>query len=289
MHNLLPNSAGIGLKPEHFTDAKADRPCDIWFEVHPENYMIDGGPRLRGLLSICKDSPLSLHGVGASLGGPDLPDPEHLSALRRLIDLTEPASVSEHAVWSRFEGIYFADLIPLPRTKVAIQRLVNGIDCFQQGIGRKILVENPTNYLPVISEMDEPDFLVNVAKSAGCGLLIDINNLYLSSVNCGIDATAYIHAIPPELVGEIHIAGFDPDPNLGERFLVDSHASPVDQAVWVLLDIALAHFGPKSVLLERDSNLPSYTELLEERNLASQALNKVLNKKPSKNNAAVTA
>lgn len=272
--NSLPNHAGLGLKPEHFQAVQTQAIEDIWFEVHPENYMIDGGPRLEGLLAISQQYPLSLHGVGASLGGPELPDAEHLKALKRLVDFLEPASVSEHAVWSRFNGQYFADLMPLPRTQIAKQQLIDGIDCFQNAIGRKILIENPSNYLPVIAEMDEATFLVDVATSSGCGLLVDVNNLYLSNQNCGINANAYLQAIPPDLVGEIHVAGFSLDPNLGKRLLIDSHAADVDAAVWDLLDIALQQFGAKPVLLERDDNLPSFARLLEERQLAKIALDK---------------
>jgi len=268
----LPLRAGVGLKPEHFADARTGSPEGIWFEVHPENYMIGGGPRLRGLQSIREHYPLSLHGVGASLGGPELTDAGHIKALKRLIDMFEPESVSEHAVWSHANGVYFADLLPLPRTRDAMRRLVDGIDHFQQGIGRQILIENPSNYLPLISEMDEPEFLVAAARQAGCGLLIDVNNIYVSSRNCGIDAEAYLRAIPAELVGEIHIAGFDPDPELGDRLLIDSHAADVSPEVWSLLDLALQLFGPKPVLLERDDNLPGYEKLLAERQLADQAI-----------------
>lgn len=268
----LPLHAGVGLKPEHFADVRTGSPSEIWFEVHPENYMIEGGPRLRGLQSIRENFPLSLHGVGASLGGPELTDTMHIKALRRLIDLFEPESVSEHAVWSKADGVYYADLFPLPRTQIAMQRLIDGINHFQEGIGRRILLENPSNYLPVISEMDEADFLVSVAQQTGCGLLVDVNNIYVSSRNCGIDADAYIRAIPPQLVGEIHIAGFDPDPQLGEALLIDSHASDVSPQVWSLLETALAHFGPKPVLLERDDNLPAYEQLLQERAKAEAAI-----------------
>jgi len=271
----LPLHAGVGLKPEHFADARAGSSEGIWFEVHPENYMIEGGPRLRGLQSIRENFALSLHGVGASLGGPDLTSPAHIQALKRLVQLFEPESVSEHAVWSNAGGVYYADLFPLPRTRVAMQRLVDGINHFQEGIGRQILLENPSNYLPVISEMDEADFLVSVAQQTGCGLLIDVNNIYVSSRNCGIDAQAYLHAIPPQLVSEIHIAGFDPDPKLGEQLLIDSHASDVAPAVWSLLDVALAHFGPKPVLLERDDNIPAYAQLMMERDQAEAAIRRV--------------
>ena len=234
--------------------------------------MTCGGPRLQGLLDVAGQYSISLHGVSASLGGPNLTPDEYLTQLKSLIARVEPASVSEHAVWSRFEGVYFAELLPLPRTAEALKRLVNGIDHMQNALGRQILVENPANYLPLKSEMDEPDFLVQVAKTSGCGLLIDVNNIFVSANNCGIDAVSYINSIPPDLVGEIHIAGFDPDPKLGKRLLIDSHGSPVSEPVWQLLSLALQHFGSKPVLVERDANLPDFEVLLAERNRADGML-----------------
>ncbi len=276
-HSQLPNRAGVSLKPEYFTDvlatdsSKIDR-SGLWFEVHPENYMACGGPRLQGFLDIVEQHDISLHGVSASLGGPNLPPDEYLVQLKSLITRVEPVSVSEHAVWSRFGGLYFAELLPLPRTAEALTSLVNGIDHMQNALNRQILVENPANYLPLKSEMDEPDFLVQVAKKAGCGLLIDVSNIFVSANNCGIDASSYIKSIPAEVVGEIHVAGFDPDPRLGQRLLIDSHASAVAEPVWQLLSLALQHFGPKPVLVERDANLPDFAVLLAERNRADGML-----------------
>ncbi len=261
----LPAATGVSLKPEYFAGALALKPGETWFEVHPENYMIGGGPRLEGLLSAAERFPISLHGVGASLGGPELPTAQHLKALRRLVDLVNPAAVSEHAVWSRTRSQYFADLLPLPRTRESLQNLVDGIDHFQNGIGRRILIENPSNYLPIKSEMDEPDFLVEVAKRTGCGLLFDVNNLYISANNCGMNAERYIESLPSDLVGEIHIAGHTPDEHFGDALLIDSHAAAVSEPVWALLAFALRHLGTKPVLLERDANLPSFAELMREK------------------------
>lgn len=266
----LPAATGVSLKPEYFADVGMLAPDDVWFEVHPENYMVDGGPRLEGLLAVAERFPISLHGVGASLGGPVLAPQAHIAALRRLTDIVEPAAVSEHAVWSRNGDRYFADLLPLPRTSEALARLVDGIDHFQNGIGRRILIENPSNYLPLRSEMDEADFLVEIATRSGCGLLLDVNNLYISAANCGIDADAYIAAIPTELVGEIHVAGHSPDERFGPSLLIDSHASAVAAPVWRLLETALRHLGPTPVLIERDANLPPFAELLQERAYAER-------------------
>jgi uncharacterized protein len=264
--------AGVSLKPQHFAEAAACARPGIWFEVHPENYWMAGGPRLAGLQQVAARHPVSFHGVGASLGGPDLPSDEHIARLLALIRRVDPVVVSEHAVWSRHAGDYFADLLPLPRTRVALATLVRGVDRYQAGIGRRILLENPSNYLPVHSEMDEVDFLLEVARRTGCGLLLDVNNLYLSARNVGIDPHAYIRALPPGLVGEIHIAGYQRDPQFGDRLLIDSHDSAVADEVWQLLDFALAHLGHTPVLLERDADIPAFDTLLQESSRANVAL-----------------
>ena len=227
--------------------------------------MVDGGPRLDWLAAIRTDHALSLHGVGASLGGLDPLDAAHLRGLRSLITRFEPQQVSEHATWSAYNGRYYADLLPLPRTEEALINLANHIDEFQNTIGQTILIENPSNYLPFASEMDEPEFLSEVARRSGCGLLLDVNNVWVSAVNTGTDPHEYIRRTVPSLVGEIHIAGHTPDPAFGERLLIDSHAAPVCKDVWSLLEFALAHLGPKPVLLERDDNIPAFSELMAER------------------------
>ncbi len=274
-HTSLPHCAGVGLKPEFYSEAldyadTAARP--IWYEVHPENYMVAGGPRLAWLAEFAEQFPLSLHGVGASLGGLDAFCPNHLAALKSLIARFNPAQVSEHATWSSYEGKYYADLLPLPRTRDVQNHLVARIDEFQNAIGRTILIENPTNYMKAKTELDEPEFLVEIARRAGCGLLVDVNNIYLSERNTGVNAKDYIRAIEPELVGEIHIAGFHEDKVGSEVLLIDSHSAPVSEAVWDLLEYAIGHFGPKPVLLERDGDIPPFCELLEEHKRASQIL-----------------
>ncbi len=270
--NALPKTAGLGLKPDHYRAALETKAAGLWFEAHPENYMVDGGPRLKWLAAIRKNRALSFHGVGASLGGLDPLDRDHLTALKKLIEQFEPEQVSEHASFSAHQGRYHADLLPLPRTKEAINHLSLRVEEFQTAIGRRILLENPTNYLPFASDMDEPDFMLAVAKKSGCGLLVDINNIHISANNVGIDPHAYIRAIPANLVGEIHIAGFTPDPSLGDDFLIDSHDAPVSAAVWRLLEFALEIWGPKPVLLERDGNIPEFEILLAERNQAAALL-----------------
>ena len=267
-----PSGAGISLKQAYVAPALAAAESAPWYEVHTENYMVAGGARLAELERVRERFPISFHGVGASLGGPELPDAQHLRAVERLVSDFEPALVSEHAVWSRANGIYFADLLPLPRTSQALERLVAGIDCYQTAIGRPILIENPANYLRFASEMDEPEFLNEVARRTGCGLLLDVCNVYLSARNCGIDARAYIEALSTDRVGEIHVAGFEMDGNFGERLLIDTHAAPVSEPVWELLDFTLAHLGPRPVLLERDGKLPAFETLMEERRCAEKML-----------------
>ena len=266
--------AGVGLKQSHLDSALACSEPSLWFEVHTENYMVAGGPRLAQLRRVRETFPVSFHGVGASLGGPGPPDPRHLAAVRRLVEAFEPVLVSEHAVWSSANGVWFADLLPLPRTGEVLRQLVEGVDRYQAAIGHSILIENPTNYLPFTSEMDEPDFLNEVAARTGCGLLLDVNNVYLSARNCGIDPERYIEALAADRIGEIHVAGHEADGYYGDALLIDTHAAPVSEAVWHLLDAALAHLGPRPVLLERDGNLPSFDALMEERRRAQKVLSR---------------
>lgn len=268
----LPARGGIGLKPEHYSDALETGDAGLWFEVHPENYMVDGGPRLDWLAAIRQSHALSLHGVGASLGGLDPLDKDHLKRLKSLINRYEPQQVSEHATWSARGGRYYADLLPLPRTGEALANLADHIDQFQNAIGRTILIENPSNYLPFTSEMDEPEFLGEVARRSGCGLLLDVNNIWVSANNTGTDPYDYIRRTAPELVGEIHIAGHTSDPNFGKKLLIDSHAAPVSEGVWKLLEFALEHLGPKPVLLERDDEIPPFADLMIERDRADGLL-----------------
>lgn len=268
----LPQAAGIGLKPDHYRAALETGADGLWFEVHPENYMVEGGPRLAWLESLREGRALSFHGVGASLGGLDPFDRDHLSTLKRLVARFEPEQVSEHATFSAHGGRYHGDLLPLPRSGEAMAHLSARVSAFQEAIGRRILIENPTNYLPFRSDFDEPEFLTEVARRSGCGLLIDLNNIAISAFNVGTDPYAYLRAFPAELVGEIHIAGHSEDPLLTDRFLIDSHDSPVGPVVWQLLEHALGLWGPRAVLLERDGNIPPFTELLAERGEAQRRI-----------------
>ncbi len=268
----LTCSAGIGFKPDYLQHVLATTESDLWLEVHTENYLVDGGIRLDYLEQLRQRSQLSFHGVSASLGGTEIINQELIAATRKLVDRFQPNSVSEHAVWSRNLGNYFPDLLPLPRTEQAMSQLVSGVTAYQEGIGRSILLENPTNYLSFASEMDEPEFLIEVANRSGCGLLLDINNLYLSSVNCGMDVYSYIDKLPLGLVGEIHVAGYTVDPEFSDQLYIDSHAEPVSEPVWELLSYALRRLGSVPVLVERDDNLPEWSELIQERNRAQSII-----------------
>lgn len=268
----LPPRAGIGLKAEHYRAVLDSAVEGLWLEVHPENYMVEGGPRLAWLEAIRERRPLSFHGVGASLGGPDPLDAQHLEGLRHLIDRFAPASVSEHVAWSAARGRYFADLFPLPRTDEALCWLADRIDAFQAAIGRSILVENPSVYLPIKSEMDEPDFLVELCQRTGCGLLLDVNNVHVSANNTGFDAGAYIDAIPGHLIGEVHLAGHEADARRGAALLVDTHGAPVAEPVWALYERLIARVGSRPTLIERDANIPPFEILMAERARADEAL-----------------
>lgn len=278
--SLVSLGAGINLKPQHYEDALTEQnPVSLerlWFEVHTENYFVDGGPRLSYLRAIAEKYPLSFHGVGGSLGSytaqPSELTQKHLQQVAHLVQTFNPALVSEHATWSASQNVYFADLLPLPRTQSALTALCNGIDRYQTAIGRTILIENPTNYLDFISEMDEVEFLMEAIKRTGADLLLDVNNLYLSSQNTGMDPLYYLDGLLPERVGEIHIAGFAIDQNFPEALLIDSHGAPVDDAVWQLLQVTLEKLGPKPVLLERDDNIPDFQTLLLERNKAQKII-----------------
>ena len=282
MSSPTPLRAGIGLKPDYYRAVhEAGAGGDIssvhdrdgfWVEVHPENYMTGGGPRLAWLDAIAARWPVSLHGVGASLGGAEPVDPDHLKRLKALVDRFEPALVSEHVAWSGRRGVYFADLLPLPATREALDDLVANIDQMQHALGRSILIENPALYLSLHGDLEEPEFLIEACRRAGCGLLLDVNNVFVCARNLGRDPIAYLNAIPPDLVGEIHIAGHTPDARLGQALLIDSHGAPVDEQVWALYALAIARLGPRPTLIERDANLPPFAELMAERGRAQSLL-----------------
>jgi uncharacterized protein (UPF0276 family) len=266
-------SAGLGLKPEYFEDALAAPADGLWFEVHPENYMVAGGPRLAWLEAIRARHPLSLHGVALSLAADAPPDEAHLERLAALAERFEPALVSEHLAWSTWQGAYRPDLLPFPRTSAALARIAENVERAQEALGRRIALENPSHYLAIDGhEWDEIDFLEALARRTGCALLLDVNNVYVSARNLGLSADAYVDAFPGALVAEIHLAGHTADPALGADLLVDSHDAPVDPAVWALYARLIARIGPRPTLIERDGNLPAFEVLMGERARAAAVL-----------------
>lgn len=262
----LSAQVGVGLKPEH-ADALLDGAAGVGFlEIHAENYMVPGGPMHAMLTRLRERYPLSVHGVGLSLGGPDPLDEELLAGHRRLRDRYAPALVSEHLAWSRGAGVFFNDLLPFPYDGTTLRRTSEHIDAFQNSLGRRILIENPATYLRFdASLIDEAQFLGELVARTGCGLLLDVNNVYVSAVNHGFDARGYLSLLPLGSVEEIHLAGHhrqvEPD---GGVVLIDSHDAPIAEPVWALYETALRATGPVATLIERDGNIPPLTELLHE-------------------------
>lgn len=265
-------TAGLSFKPVHFDRAMACPAAGLWFEVHAENHMIGGGPRLAMLEALRRRFPLSIHGVGLSLAGLEEPDAGHLERLRLLVDRFEPFLVSEHLAWSRYENICFPDLLPFPRSSAALDIIARNIDIAQEALGRTILIENPALYLQLDGhDWTETQFLAELVKRTGCGLLVDISNIIVSGNNLGFDPNEYVDQIPIHSIGEIHLAGYRPDPLLGPSLLIDSHDAPVAEGTWALYDRLLArclgHRPP--TLVERDDEIPPFEILLAERSRAA--------------------
>jgi uncharacterized protein (UPF0276 family) len=265
-------TAGVAFKPQHFDEAIAAPAAGLWFEVHAENYMVAGGPRLTMLEALREARPLSLHGVGLSLGGAERPDPAHLSALKHLVDRFDPFLISEHLAWSRVGRRCLPDLLPVPRTAEALLTVTRNIDIVQEKLGRRILIENPAHYVALDAMWSEPDFLAEIVHRTGCGLLIDVNNVAVAANNLGYDAGRYLAQLPHGAIGEIHVAGHSEDPLLGAHLLIDSHDAPVSDVVWDLLVVLLSHTSERPVLLERDGNVPAFADLMAERDRAAAIL-----------------
>lgn len=274
MHQLthLPADAGICLKPEYFDSINLNLDESLWFEVHAENYLINGGPRLEKLQDIAKHFPISIHGVGASLGGPNAIDTLHIERLTRLLNSVPAAAFSEHIAWSGTNESYLGNLMPTPLTTESLNNTARNINQLQDALQRQILVENPANYLDFKSDMSESQFMMSLVNKTGCGILLDVNNLFISANNTKIDPHSYIKDLDATSIGEIHVAGHSTDP-IEKNLLIDSHDTDVTKAVWELLEYALLHFGPCPVLIERDANLPTFNELLTERNIAQNLIN----------------
>lgn len=271
MTNFL--TAGLGLKAPHFDAALACSSAGLWLEVHPENYMVDGGPRMAWLEAIRHKHPVSLHGVALSLAADAEPDATHLKRLNELARRVEPALISEHLAWSTWRGAYHPDLLPFPRTTEALARIADNVSRTQDALQRRIAVENPSHYLKLDGhEWSETDFLRELARRTGGGLLLDVNNVYVSARNLAYSAEDYLDAFPAKPVMEIHLAGHAPDPKLGNTLLVDSHDAPVAPAVWALYERLIRRIGARPTLIERDDNLPAFDELLAERDRADRLL-----------------
>lgn len=271
---MLPTRAGLGLKPEHFRDILESGPDIGFFEVHAENYMVPGGPMHYYLAQIREHYPLSLHGVGLSIGADAPLDKTHLDALAVLIDRYAPQVFSEHLAWSSHGDFFLNDLLPLPYTATTLNRVCDHIDQVQTHLGCRMLLENPATYLEFsTSTLSETDFISEVIRRTGCGLLLDVSNAYVSCINHHREPGAYIRALPLDRAEQIHLGGFaaQADAN-GDPLLIDSHSAPVAQDVWALYTDVLEHTGPIATLIERDNDIPPFDVLLAEARLAESNL-----------------
>ncbi|WP_432258057.1 MNIO family bufferin maturase [Cupriavidus sp. TMH.W2] len=274
----IPARAGVGLRFRHHQAVLEERPSIAWFEVHTENYM-GGGSAPEYLDAIRRDYPISLHGVGLSLGSAEGLEVGHLERVRSVIERVEPGLVSEHLSWSISGGTYFADLLPLPLTEEALDTVCRHVDQVQTYLKRRILVENPSTYLRFRhSTIPEWEFLADVALRTGCGILCDVNNIYVSAHNHGWNALTYLDALPPSAVAEVHLAGHSVRQlDQGRILCIDDHGSRVAQPVWDLFEQALKHFGPVPTLIEWDTDVPALDVLMEESALAQAAMERQRN------------
>lgn len=275
---ILPNSVGVGYKPQHFTELlHAPGPVE-WLEVHAENYMGDGGRPLAQLEHLRERFALSVHGVGLSIGGEMPLDLAHLARLKKLCDRINPAQFSEHLAWSTHDGAFLNDLLPLPYTAKTLNDVVTHIDEVQSYLGRQILLENPSSYLAFSeSTYEEPEFLSEIARRSGCGLLLDVNNVFVSATNLQFTPQAYINAFALDLVGEVHLGGHHEERDeKGQPLLIDSHGAPVADPVWALYSFVLDQLGAIPTLVEWDNDVPDWHKLRAEAQDAQRMLARVL-------------
>jgi uncharacterized protein len=268
--------AGTSFKHQHLAEIRADGGGRGFFEVHAENYMGAGGPPHRALETLRRDFPISLHGVCMSIGGERPLDRAHLARFQHLVERYEPALVSEHLAWSTHDTTYFNDLLPLPYTEATLRRVCDHIDQFQEAIRRPMLLENPSTYVAFReSTMSETDFIRSVSRRTGCGLLLDVNNVFVSATNHGFSALDYLSDFPLADVGEIHLAGHaEQSDDEGELLLIDSHNGLVADAVWKLFEIVVSRYGPVPTLVEWDSNIPDWPILKAEAAVAQAILDR---------------
>jgi len=269
----IPVAAGIGLRAPHVRRVLAERPPVPWFEVHSENYFAAGGEMHAALARIRSDYPLSFHGVGLSLGSADALDVAHLAAVRQLIDRYEPALISDHICWGAINGVHLNDLLPLPYTEEALALMVSRVQQVQETLRREFLVENVSSYLNFLgADMPEWTFVAELVRRSGCGLLLDVNNIYVNSVNHGFDPQTYLHAMPHSSVREIHLAGFTRKSALPVPLLIDTHSRAVAAEVWSLYEAALDLCGAQPTLIEWDQDIPELDVLLAEAGRAEERL-----------------
>ena len=274
----IPPRGGVGLKAEHYETILRSRPDIGWFEIHAENYMGDGGPPHHYLDAIREHYPISLHGVGLSIGADDPLDKDHLNRLKALNERYRPGLFSEHLAWSTHGGVYFNDLLPVPYTEETAIRVSDHIAEVQDVVGRRMLLENPSTYLTFAdSTMSEVGFLETVADKSGCGLLLDVNNVFVSATNHGYSPEGYIDAFPLELVGEIHLGGHAEDEDdQGDRLLIDAHDRPIIDPVWALYARVIDKAGPIATLVEWDSDVPAWPILFAEAERAERVLERAV-------------
>jgi uncharacterized protein (UPF0276 family) len=272
----LPLGGGVGLKPQHFAQALAAQPGPAFIEVHAENYMGEGGPLLHWLDRLRERYPLSLHGVGLSLGGEEPLAEDHLDRLAALVRRYRPAAFSEHLAWLTHGGVFFNDLLPLAYDDATLRRVCAHVAQTQERLGCRMLLENPSTYFEFsTSTLDEPQFLAEIVARTGCGLLLDVNNAWVSCVNRGADPFSYIDAFPAHGVGHMHLAGHATDADAaGAPLLIDDHGSPVHERVWALFRHAVARCGPQPTLIEWDNEVPEFSVLLAQAQRADAEMRK---------------
>ncbi len=264
--------AGIGLRSPHLAEIARDRPATGFLEIHAENYL-GGSPALQTVERLRPDYEFSIHAVGLSLGSADGLDEAHLGRVAALIERLEPALVSDHLSWSVAGGRYFNDLLPLPYTEEALQVVVRNVDRLQEKLGRRVLVENPSCYLAFAhSTLTEPEFLAELTRRSGCGLLLDVNNIVVTAHNLRLDPAAWLDGLPASAIGEYHLAGHAVNDADGEPILIDDHGSRVSEGVWTLFSEIVRRYGPRPTLVEWDTDLPALDVLLAEASRAAQSL-----------------
>jgi len=275
-HTPIPARAGIGLKPAHFGDIFENTPEVDWFEIHPENYLMSGGPMHHYLGRIRDSYPLSFHSIGMSLGSVSGIDEDHVRKIKHLAERYQPAMISDHLSWSRWHQTVLNDLLPMPYTYEAFTLMSDNVDKVQTILGRSIAIENPSSYFDLAgAEMDECDFLVQLARRSGASILLDVNNVYVSACNHGWCAENYLSRIPAELVKEVHLAGHKVEPTEFGEVRIDDHGSQVCSAVWSLFEQTMQRIGPRPTLIEWDTDVPAFDVLLKQARIANQYIETV--------------